>query len=408
MVPAPDVAGKSPCTNHDASPEMHIGLVCDEYPPEPHGGIGSFTRDLANALVSAGHAVTVVGISRFAKNEVQENQSTLLQIVRLPRSPLMFRYRPAAILDRFRLLRWLSAAHRKYPFDLIECPDYAGWCAFGGPRGVPLLVRLHGSNMFFDSELSRPGDRFEHFMEKRLIARANHLVSPSRYAGVQTLACANLTDRAFTVIPHALDTDLFRPDNSAPTETGLILFVNSINPKKGVEQLLDAMNIVCEEVPAAHLVLIGAEAISSGSPLQYTRSLMERVRPDFRSRITFTGPLDRVHGVLPYLKKAQVCCYPSKMETFGIAPLEAMAVGKPVVYSKKGPGKEVIDDGISGLLCNPDSPADIASKLVRILTDMELAKTLGSNARARVLEQFRMESWLANNIALYEKVVRDV
>ena len=92
------------------------------------------------------------------------------------------------------------------------------------------------------------------------------------------------------------------------------------------------------------------------------------------------------------------------METFGIAPVEAMSIGKPTIYSQAGPGPEVMEDGVSGLLCDPHDANDVAAKLNRLLEDDLLAESLGRKARARVLEKFEKRTWVQRNIAVFEQV----
>jgi glycosyltransferase involved in cell wall biosynthesis len=95
------------------------------------------------------------------------------------------------------------------------------------------------------------------------------------------------------------------------------------------------------------------------------------------------------------------------METFGIAPLEAMSVGRPTIYSQSGPGPEVIEDGISGLLCNPHEPGDIAEKIMLLLEQPELASRLGASARKRVLEQFDKRRWIVRNAEFLSGCIAD-
>jgi glycosyltransferase involved in cell wall biosynthesis len=215
------------------------------------------------------------------------------------------------------------------------------------------------------------------------------------------LELCGLSDRECTVIYNAVDTAIFAPVEGAKREAGLIVFVNSINPRKGIEQLMDAMNVVCGSHPEARLVAIGHDARKGVNQGGYVGQLLERVRPEYRGRVTFTGRLERNTGVLDYLRKAQVCCYPSHMETFGIAAVEAMAVGKPTVFSRTGPGPEIIEDGVSGLLCEPRDPADIASKILKILENLPLAAALGKNARCRVVQMFDKRDWVKRNLDFY-------
>lgn len=93
---------------------------------------------------------------------------------------------------------------------------------------------------------------------------------------------------------------------------------------------------------------------------------VNRLRPEFRLRVHFSGQIPR-REVLSWLRMAQVCCFPSHAETFSTAAVEAMVVGRPTIFSQIGPGPEVIEHGVSGLLCDPFDPNDIAQKIQAIL-----------------------------------------
>ena len=407
--PAPlPAAASGRCPASPASPgnqSLNVCFVCDEFPPAPHGGTGSSYRDLAHGLAAAGHRVTVVGVyQRAVLNKLPPDpQSPNLRIIRLPSLPAWFGWKFRMLADRWRLKRWLVRAHGRRPFDVIECSDYGGWLPFGGPHGVTTITRLRGSNLFFDHELNRSGGVLEHGLERKSLRHAAVLAAVSHYAARRTLDLCGQLSRPVAVIPNAVDTGLFSPSEKTAVEPGLIVFVNSLNPKKGIEQLVDAMNAVCAQHSSARLVAVGQDTQPADGGLSYVERLRGRVRPEFRARVEFIGRQDRA-GVLDWLRRAHICCLPSHMETFGIAAVEAMSVGKPVIYSRTGPGPEVMEDGVSGLLCDPCDPADIAAKINVILGNPTLAETLGRHARARVLEQFEKNAWVRRNIEFYEQV----
>ena len=377
---------------------MHLALICNEYPPAPHGGIGSFSQDLAEGLVGAGHRVTVVGIYP-SQSKTETKVTNGVTIVRLPCSQIIW-HRPRQLWNRFRLKRWLAAAHARQPFDLLEVPDYEGWLPRPASADLPVVASLHGSNLFFDTELNRPGDPFEHGLEKRTLARADYLRGFSRYAFDRTLQHGQLPGRTGQVIYHAVDPQLFSP-GPEPVDPGLIVFVNTVNAKKGVEQLIDAANLVFPTHPNARLKLIGgSKATTDAEGKTYLEKLRDRIHPEFHDRVEFAGRMER-SAIIPWLRRANVCCYPSHMETFGLAPVEAMSVGRPTIYSRTGPGPEIIEDGVSGLLCDPSDPRDIAAKISQILDQPALAERLGHAARQRVLTHFDKTKWIQANLQYY-------
>jgi glycosyltransferase involved in cell wall biosynthesis len=94
------------------------------------------------------------------------------------------------------------------------------------------------------------------------------------------------------------------------------------------------------------------------------------------------------------------------METFGIAPVEAMSVGRPTIYSNTGPGPEVIEDGVSGLLCDPFNPEDIAEKILKVLWTPGLADIMGHNGRERAKFLFNKSTWIEKNLLFFASCLR--
>jgi glycosyltransferase involved in cell wall biosynthesis len=248
------------------------------------------------------------------------------------------------------------------------------------------------------------GEEFYYWLEASAFRRADSLSALSQYAMKETLALFGLEGRECRVIYNAVDVNLFSPGNDL-AEPGLIVFVNSIEPRKGVRELLIAMNEICSDYPHARLILIGSDSQPMVDGRTYSARVMDAVRPEFRSRICFTGRLDRGTGVIEHLRRASVCCYPSHVETFGVAPLEAMAVGKPVIYSDAGPARELIEDGVSGLLCEANSPESIARSIKRIFESPSLAEKLGRGARERTVALFGKEQWVQRNIDYYRDCI---
>ena len=324
-----------------------------------------------------------------------------VRVIRLPLAPRFLRTRVGGWWERRSILAWLRRVHASQPLSLIEASDYNGWLSQGGIADLPTVVRIRGSNLFFDAELGRPPQKFEHRHERAALARATHLASVSRYAAERTLAIAGLTGRTCTVIPNGVDASVFSPLPGVAPVPGLITFVNVLNPKKGIEQLLDAANEIFPAFPHAHLAVIGKDTqwrVSGG----YIAQLKERIRPEFRERVQFTGHLPR-EQIADWLRRAAICCYPSHMETFGIAALEAMSVGRPTIFTRLGPGPEIVDDEKNGLLCDPRDPADIARCLIRLLSDPAAAEQLGAAARAHVLAHFDKRDWVQRNLDFYRR-----
>ena len=187
-------------------------------------------------------------------------------------------------------------------------------------------------------------------------------------------------------------------------EDGLILFVGTVCEKKGVRQLVQAIPRVVAAVPNARLWVVGRDWRDPKTGRSFTAGLRDQLPPGLAGRIEFRGSVE--HAALPdLLARAQVCVYPSHMEALPVAWLEGLAMGKAVVASATGPGPEVIEDGVSGLLCDPHDPTSIADRVITLLKDPDLRVRLGAWARARAVERFSVEALVARNETFYRRCI---
>lgn len=152
---------------------------------------------------------------------------------------------------------------------------------------------------------------------------------------------------------------------------------------KGHTQLIEAWPVVLARVPDAELIIAG-----DGDD----RLRLERlVRESGAGRsIRFTGfvsrtDLERLYG------EAAVFVLPSRGEGFGLVYLEAMAHRLPCIGSVHDAAREIVVDGQTGLLVDPDDPAALSAALVRVLTDESFRRAAGDAGRERLLTQFSRE-----------------
>jgi len=387
--------------------KMHIGINCYEYPPCNHGGIGSFTKDLAEALVKQGHKVTVFGfyLENILKLEKEIDEVINgVRVIRIQDSKKLFNNQLNIVYNRIRLYKLVKKLHNQTPFDIIESPESGGWLPFGLPNNISLLTRLHGGTAYFAQELNRKSSRMISFFEKQQLQTSNHIVSVSKYTAEKTLDIFKIK-KNYSVIYNSikLPADLKCVENTI--EKNLIVFSGSILPKKGVEELVKSINIVCQNIPNAKFIFAGKNFIEkNGKP--YTEYLKELVDKQYRSNIHFVGALNREKELFPLLCKAHICCFPSHAEAFSLAPLEAMALAKPVIYSKLHSGKEALIHMESGLLCDPRDPNDIAANILLLLENQELCKKIAKKGQERVENLFNYQKWIIDNIELYKTVIQ--
>jgi glycosyltransferase involved in cell wall biosynthesis len=185
------------------------------------------------------------------------------------------------------------------------------------------------------------------------------------------------------------------PETIQALDGPIVLFVGRLERGKGVLLLLQAASRVLADVPHAHFVLAGGR-----HPTLRQEDLEECLRqlPD-RKRVHLLGHIPW-EQLLCWYKKAALCALPSYYETFGLAALEAMAFGLPVVALSAGALPEVVEDQVTGLLVSPRDTAALAGAIVRLLKDPELRQRLGENGR-RAAQRFLLAHHLRDNLELF-------
>jgi glycosyltransferase involved in cell wall biosynthesis len=115
--------------------------------------------------------------------------------------------------------------------------------------------------------------------------------------------------------------------------------------------------------------------------------------------------LGELDDVRPLLSVADAFLLPSAQESFGLAALEAMACGAPVVASRVGGLPEVITDGLTGFLRDPDDHAGMAQAILDLLDDPSLRQRVAALARASVVDRFDEDRVVPMYEALYERLL---
>jgi glycosyltransferase involved in cell wall biosynthesis len=374
---------------------MHIGFLCNEYPPVPHGGIGTFTQTMARALVQQGHQVTVVGIHR---GEASREDDRGVGVYRLPFTPTP---KLSFWINGGKLRRQLRAIHRQSPFTILDAPENG--YAFAHLRGVyPHVVRMHGGHRFLAHTLGRPTQRIKRWIEQRSFRRATDFCAVSRFVAETTRRLAQLGNRDIAVLHNPVDVGTFRPHPEIDTVPGRILFLGTVNENKGVRQLIQAFPQIADAVPAAHLKIVGRDGRDPKTGGSFTATVQNLLPDTLRERVEWVNYME--HSRVPaFMATAELAVFPSHIEAQGIVAVESMAMGKPTVFSRTGPGAEIIEDGSNGLLCDPHDPASIASCAIRLLLDAALRDAMGKRARAKAETDFAVEHLVERNLEFYRR-----
>lgn len=353
----------------------------DYYPPT-RGGVEQHLHDIVHSL--GGFEFEVLTGARSLRGAVHDDDGVLVmrtrEYGRISTSPVTPRW--AAVL-------------RDTSADLVHfhMPNPLGELAFLAARPrTPMVATYHAD--IVGRRVLRPGFAP---IQQHFLARARRIVVSSP-AMLEAAALAAHRDRV-VLIPFGADPDWSdRPaqadDIRAWYPGRLVLFLGRLVHYKGVDVLIEAMSGI-----DASLLVVG-----EGPERARLEALAQKVAEP--GRVVFVGEIDDAERPA-YYHAADLFVLPSvsRAEAFGIAALEALACGTPVVSTELGTGTSYVNvSGETGLVVPPRSPEALADAVKTLLGCDEHRRLMGEAARRRVRERFTREQMFDRLTELYESV----
>jgi glycosyltransferase involved in cell wall biosynthesis len=386
---------------------MKVLIVSKTLPDNFKGGIQTHVWNLSKYLIERGHEVTILRSGSFRKpleEEIVEGR----RIVRVPVLPLR---RLPFLTDIFDEMSFhLAAQHwvlrHQAEFDLLHLQGRSGNLMLVPGMAnlkIPVVATVHGLlKDEFKTEYRNKRSGFSKYLHMQVASRlesavlrsANAVIAVSPYAKEKALEQVPECVQRIQVIPNGISlTDLPDKINYTPKE---LLFVSRFTNVKGPHEALLAMRLLANDV---HLTMLG-----DGPE-----------RPFILQKIQEYGLQDRVKSlasmsaaeVMEHMDKAYALFHPSFVETQGIVLMEANARCKPVLVSDLPGIKEVVTDGMNGLVFAVGDIQDMAMKIQKLLDDPELAKKLGQNGRRHMELHFAWEQIAKRTEALYQEVLAE-
>jgi len=272
------------------------------------------------------------------------------------------------------------------PFDCLFMPNLN---QFSISSSAKLAITVHDLSPMVTPEFYNTTRRIWHrFLNyKKAFARANVIFAVSEYTKHDIMRLCNIAENKIKVIYPGLDHAIFNPEISVESQRGarnkyslpgdFILFLNTIEPRKNLSNLVKAFDLLDSDV---HLVIAGRKG------WKY-RSIFNDIRKSKKfAKIHYRGYIPESEKPA-FIKLARCLAYPSFYEGFGFQPLEAMACGVPVVVSQVTSLPEVV--GEAAVLVNPYDVLSIASGLKQALQNDRLREMLIGKG----LEQSKKFKW---------------
>lgn len=235
--------------------------------------------------------------------------------------------------------------------------------------------------------------------ERLLWSSADRILTVSKSTAEEVQTFYDIPPNLVRTVYNGVDTTLFSPTSAHNTPKAVenlvgkrvVLYVGHFGLRKGIRHLVQAMKLVKNEVPDAHLLCIGGAPKWLGSG-DYWRVIRNEIAAS--NLISSVTLMDAVKNMeLPqYYRIATIFVLPSYYESFSKVTLEAMACGKPVIATDAGGLPEMVENEVSGLLVPYGSVSKLASAILELLNDEDRASEMGRRARKRVEKMF---TWTA-------------
>jgi glycosyltransferase involved in cell wall biosynthesis len=380
--------------------KLKIGLLTDNFPHSGQvGGIGSYTRSVAEELARQGHDAHVFTFAAVQRQGMRRINGVSVwecptwgqrREMPLPNAlEFTLRYKSeATLLNRYALMVAVRRACRNGPFDVIESPEFAALGELVNNRRYAkrFAVRLHGPANQYKAPGARSAWEGVDAAEKALTLAADVITSPTDATRINIARDWNCPlDKAIVVgnpvSPRNANGAL--SESVTPDEQTAVFF-GRLEPRKGVDTLAGALGRVRERFPKFRAKFIGKDAPVWPGDAMGAATIREIADASGGQGAYEIIPPVSDGDLVRAARSAAMCVFPSRSEGFGIVVIEAMAWGAPMVISDITPFKELCVDGEHALFARTGDACDFAEKICRLLDDPSLRKRLVDNGREHV------------------------
>jgi glycosyltransferase involved in cell wall biosynthesis len=373
------------------------------------GGVGTFSYELAEALIKRG--VELLVVARHSASPVDENIRAHVRELHSPDVP------PRDVSFYLSNARAITEAVRRFRPDVIH--DSSGGLGFLPwlSRYAPVVTTVHGSPLLDDLRVRYGSFRdwlrlrlyqYSHRIPSNLLnlfekADIRRAVFVSKTCLADTLTrlepgARELLRAKSTVIYNGLSSERVRevtgPNGDCNGHD--VVFMGRLAEYKGVDRLIRAFSLVSRELRDAKLHVVG-----SGPDADKLKTLSNRLGVE--KRVIFHGWLQRDQA-LKILASSALLAHPSLYESFGYVIVEAYALGKPVIAHRAPYSRELVEEMGAGLTVNTFDEEEFSKALLALLTDSDLYKRFSSKARKVAEEVFDVRVTADKYVKVYEDV----
>jgi len=381
------------------------------------GGMNVYIRAVAERLAAQGVEVDVFTRRRSREAPSVEELTPghrLIHVTAGPAAPV-----PKSDLPRF-LPEFLGgvlkqANSEKRGYDLVHSHYWmSGWVGRSTKEiwGVPLVASFHTLGKVKDfsrgmGENPEPRERLSG--EVKVIAEADRILAPTPDEAAHLVGLYGAEPDRIRIVPPGVDHSLFFPRNRDDarerlhlTGVRLVLFVGRLQAHKGPDIAVRAIAEAVARDPQgmSDVVLAIVGGPSGPANTAEVAHLMDLASAlGVAERVVLFPPQSQAR-LADFYSAAEVLVVPSRSESFGLVALEAEACGTPVVAAETGGLRYVIGDGVSGYLVPGHDPADYAERVLELLGNRAVARSMGHAGVAQAM-RFSWEATTSEIVSVY-------
>lgn len=373
---------------------MKIGILC--YPT--YGGSGIVATELGMILAREGHEVHFISSNLPARLDMTK-ANIFFHKVQVENYPL-FKFPPYDIAlssTIYQVVKMydLDILHAHYAIPFAYSAFYAKQMLKEDGKDVPLITTLHGT----DITLVGLHPSYNKAVEFS-INQSDAITSVSESLKKDTIRNFNIK-KDIHVITNFIDNGLFISNNvccrdqfATPKEK-ILIHVSNLRSVKRIQDVLEVFKNVEEEIPSK-LIIIG-----EGPDMEKVNSFLTE-NPQLINKVKLLGKVNDLYRIL---KLADVFLLPSEQESFGLAALEAMAAGTPVISSNAGGIPEVNVHGKTGFVADIGDVKTMTKYAKELLSDEKLLAEMKVNAKENA-ELFDIKNIIPQYLNLYKEVLK--
>ncbi|HEY1737239.1 MAG TPA: glycosyltransferase family 4 protein [Acidimicrobiia bacterium] len=279
--------------------------------------------------------------------------------------------------------------------------------------GVPVIVNtVHGLYALPEDALTK---RAVVYGLERVAASVSHAELLQNVEDVAVLRRLHVPDAKVSVLGNGIDLARFDPErvdagrvavlrkemgapDEADSEAVIVGLVGRLVWEKGYREVLDAARRLSTEAPQVRFVIVGGREDAKADAL----SPDDIASAERLGNVVFLGHRDDVEDLYPAFDIFALASY---REGFPRTPMEASALGLPIIATDIRGCRQVVDDGITGRLVAPRSSGALATAILELASDPQRRRAMGAAARAKAIAEFDQQRVIDHTLATYERLL---